>query len=49
MDKPQQKFVQPFIDVKMFYRGKIFLIVPHALTIFEKVYFLARLLHYILE
>ena len=49
MDKPQQKFVQPFLDIKMFYPGKIFLIVLHALTIFEKVYFLARLLYYILE
>ena len=49
MDKPQQKFVQPFLDNKMFYPGKNVLIVPHALTILEKVYILARLLYYILE
>ena len=49
MDKPQQKFVQPFLDYKMFYPGKNFLIVPQALTILEKVYFLARLLYYILK
>ena len=48
MDKPQQKFGQPFLDNKMFYPGKNFLIVPHALTILEKVYFLACL-YYILE
>ena len=48
MDKPEQKFVQPFLDNKIFYPGKNFLIVPHALTISEKVYFLARL-YYILE
>ena len=48
MDKPQHKFVQPFLDNKMFYLGKHFLIMPNALTLSEKVYFLARL-YYILE
>lgn len=48
MDKPEQKFVQPFLDNKMFNHGKTFLIVPHALTISEKVYFLAHL-YYIWE
>lgn len=45
MDKPEQKFVQPFLDNKMFYHGKNVLIVPHALTISEKVYFLALVLY----
>ena len=48
MDKPQHKFVQPFLDNKMFYPGRHFLIMPNALTLSEKVYFLARL-YYILE
>ena len=48
MDKPQQKFGQPFLDNKMFYPGRHFLIMPNALTLSEKVYFLARL-YYILE